>query len=94
VLDFCHAVHHVSLALAGLNLTPDERQRWHRTLRKQLRAGQAYQVTASLSLLAEEKSGTEAAWTAIRFLGNRSPVEGNKRTARDRITKGEGWASS
>src|SRR6516165_9176571 len=33
-----------------------------------LRAGQAYQVTASLSLLAEEKSGTEASWTAIRFL--------------------------
>ncbi len=68
VLDFCHAVHHVSLALAGLHLTPDERQRWYRTLRKQLRAGQAYRVTAALSLLAEEKTGTEAAWTAIRFL--------------------------
>lgn len=68
VLDFCHAVHHVSLALAGLNLTADERQGWYRTLRKQLRAGQAYQVTASLSLLAEEKCGTEAAWTAIHFL--------------------------
>lgn len=68
VLDFCHAVHHVSLALAGLNLTPDERQRWYRQLRKQLRAGQAYQVTAALSLLAEEKSASETAWTAIRFL--------------------------
>lgn len=68
VLDFCHAVHHVSLALAGLNLTPEERQRWYRTLRKQLRAGRAYQVTATLSLLAEEKSGNDAAWTALRFL--------------------------
>jgi len=68
VLDFCHAVHHVSLALAGLNLSPDERQRWYRRLRQRLRAGQAYQVTATLSLLAEEKSGTPEAWTAIRFL--------------------------
>jgi hypothetical protein len=68
VLDFCHAVHHVSLALAGLNLTPDERQRWYRTLRKQLRAGRANQVTGALSLLAEEQSGNDAAWTALRFL--------------------------
>ena len=74
VLDFCHAVHHISLALAGLNLSPDERPRWYRRLRQRLRAGQAYQVTATLSLLAEEKCGTAAAWTAIHFLEKHASV--------------------
>ena len=56
VLDCCHAVHHVSLALEGVGLAADERQRWYRELRRKLRAGQAYQVTAELSLLAEDST--------------------------------------
>jgi hypothetical protein len=68
VLDFCHAVHQLSLALEGLGLTPSERQRLYRQLRKKLRAGQACQVTGALSLLAEHRSAGDEAWTHIRFL--------------------------
>lgn len=70
VLDFCHAVHQLSLALEGLGLPPPERQRWYRQLRKKLRAGRACQVTGALSLLAEERSVDDEAeaWTHIRFL--------------------------
>lgn len=68
VLDCCHAVHHVSLALEGLGLAADERQRWYRDLRRRLRAGQAYHVTAELSLLAENLDLDAPAWVSIRFL--------------------------
>lgn len=68
VLDCCHAVHHVSLALEGVGLAADERQRWYRALRRKLRAGQAYQVTAELSLLAEDLATDTPAWQSIRFL--------------------------
>jgi hypothetical protein len=68
VLDWCHAVHHVSLALEALGLPADERQRWYRQLRGQLRKGQAYQVTAQLSLLAEGQPPAAAVWTPIRYL--------------------------
>ena len=68
VLDWCHAVHHVSLALEALGLSANERQHWYRQLRGQLRKGQAYQVTAQLSLLAEGQPPAAAVWTPIRYL--------------------------
>lgn len=68
VLDCCHAVHHVSMALEDLHLPAAERQRRYRQLRKQLRAGQAYQVTAELSLLAAGFPEDAPVWTHIRFL--------------------------
>lgn len=68
VLDWCHAVHHISLALAALDLTSDERQRWFKQLRGWLRAGKPYDVTCTLSLLAEERGKPAAALTAIAFL--------------------------
>jgi hypothetical protein len=39
VLDNCHAVHHVSLALASLGVTVEERMPLYRDLRSQLRHG-------------------------------------------------------
>jgi hypothetical protein len=68
VLDFCHAVHHLSLALEGMGLATPERQRRYRALRKQLRAGRAYQVTAQLSLWAEDLDPDGPSWVAIRYL--------------------------
>jgi hypothetical protein len=68
VLDWCHAVHHVSLALEALGLATEERQRWYRELRGQLRRGQAYQVTAQLSVLAQSHGPAAAVWTPIRYL--------------------------
>jgi hypothetical protein len=68
VLDWCHAVHHVSLALEALGLATAERQRWYRQLRGLLRRGQAYQVTGQLSVLAEGQPPEAAVWTPIRYL--------------------------
>lgn len=68
VLDFCHAVHHVSLALEQLRLPKEERQRLYRALRKKLKAGRAFQVTAELSLLAADEPVDTEVWTHIRYL--------------------------
>lgn len=68
VLDCCHAVHHVSLALEQLQLPEEERRRLYRELRKQLRAGQPYDVTAALSVLAADWPSDALVWTHIRYL--------------------------
>lgn len=68
VLDWCHAVHHVSLALAALGLPPQERQQRYQQMRTWLKAGRVYHVTAALSLLAEACSPDPEVWTAIAFL--------------------------
>lgn len=68
VLDWCHAVHHVSLALEALGLKDEERQRRYRELRSLLKKGRVYWVTAELSVLAEKQPPAAAVWTEIRFL--------------------------
>jgi hypothetical protein len=68
VLDWCHAVHHISLALQGLGLGQKDRQQLYRQLRGWLKGGQAYRVTAELSLRADGCPPDAAVWTAITFL--------------------------
>jgi len=68
VLDWCHAVHHISLALEALGLPEKERQQLYRQLRSWLKAGRAYQVAAELSLRAQQCSPESKIWTEIRFL--------------------------
>jgi hypothetical protein len=68
VLDWCHAVHHVSLALEALGLPEKERQQLYRQLRRWLKAGQAYQVTAELSVRAQGCPPESKVWTAIAYL--------------------------
>ena len=51
VLDFCHAVHHISLALQALGLEDAQRQRLYQQCRKWLRAGQV--TPAALERLGE-----------------------------------------
>jgi hypothetical protein len=68
VLDWCHAVHHVSLALEALGLAGPERLRLYRQLRSLLKKGRAYHVTGELSLLAEHCPADAAVWTEIRYL--------------------------
>jgi hypothetical protein len=70
VLDWCHAVHHVSLALAALGLPDQERQQLYRQMRSWLKAGRVNRVTAELSLLAQEYPLEAEVWTAIRYLEN------------------------
>jgi len=77
-LDWCHAVHHISLALEPL-LQGDARKRVFKKVRKWLKAGSRRQVvreltsltaTAELAAPAELASQpkTSSAWTAIAYL--------------------------
>lgn len=68
VLDCCHAVHHVSLALAALGLDDGERQRRYKQLRKWLRAGKISQVIAELTVGAWNLPEDSPAWVAIAYL--------------------------
>lgn len=72
VLDFCHAVHQMSLALKALNLPKAEHDKRYRELRKKLKASQTFEVTGELSLLAKAAGLPSAneAWTNIRYLEN------------------------
>ena len=48
VLDWCHALHHVSQALEKLGLSGEERQRLYQKMRRQVRAGRIRAVIAAL----------------------------------------------
>lgn len=68
VLDCCHAVHHVSQALAALGLDREARNPLYRQLRSQLRNGQWQQVVESLDeFQGQEKPNAELA-TEISYL--------------------------
>jgi hypothetical protein len=67
VLDWCHAVHHISLALEALGLKDAERQRWYRQMRKWLRAGKTARVIAQLAVMGEE-SPTGSLATELAYL--------------------------
>jgi hypothetical protein len=68
VLDFYHAVHHVSLALQALGLAEAERTATYRTLRHQLRAGRSREVVATLRSRAEGHPPDSPVWVEIAFL--------------------------
>ena len=48
VLDWCHGVHHLSLALTALDLTADQRQENYSRLRRLLKNGESKAVLAEL----------------------------------------------
>jgi hypothetical protein len=68
VLDCCHAVHHVSLALQALGLPETERTTMYGKLRQQLRAGQSREVVASLRKMAEGQPADSSVWAEIEYL--------------------------
>ena len=68
VLDCCHAVHHVSMALASLGLTRQERNPLYRDLRSRLRNGQWEQVIEVLSDLQNSDSPIAELETEIGYL--------------------------
>ena len=49
VLDWCHAVHHLSVALAALPLTEDQRKELYKRLRGLLKDGKSRDVLAELA---------------------------------------------
>ena len=68
VLDCCHAVHHVSQALATLNLSKEERTSFYRTYRTLLRNGQWRQVVDELSELPSSEEPIAELETEISYL--------------------------
>ena len=68
VLDWCHAVHHISLALEALGLSEAERRRLYPQLRKWLRAGRTEKVIAHLSVRAWDLPEEAPVWTEIAYL--------------------------
>lgn len=68
VLDWCHAVHHVGLAVADLKVNQQARQRIFRRLRRHLRHGRVNLVLKELRQRAgRRRRGTER-WRVIDYL--------------------------
>jgi hypothetical protein len=68
VLDYCHAVHHISQALASLGLTAQERNPLYRHLCSQLRIGQWQQVVDDLNALQNTEKPLPELDTEISYL--------------------------
>jgi hypothetical protein len=72
VLDWCHAVHHLSVALAALPLTQDRRAELYSRLRKLLKKGKSRDVVTELWVLAANEPDDSAVWREIRYLTKHS----------------------
>ena len=68
VLDWCHAVHHLSLALQALGLSEEERSREYARLRRLLKAGGSRVVIKELEALAAGRPEDSAVWREIGSL--------------------------
>jgi hypothetical protein len=68
VLDWCHAVHHLSEALAGLPLEEGQRKGLYQRLRGLLKEGKSEEVIAELKVLAVKEADDSAMWREIRYL--------------------------
>jgi hypothetical protein len=67
-LDWCHALHHVGLALAAVGLPADEHRRVLKKLRKWLKKGEAVKVLNELERLGEQHGVREAMATPVAYL--------------------------
>jgi hypothetical protein len=68
VLDWCHAVHHLSLALAASGLAADRRAAEYGRLRAFLKAGRSRIVIEELAALAADQADDSAVWREIGYL--------------------------
>jgi hypothetical protein len=68
VLDWCHAVQHVSRALQSLKLKAKARHAKFAELRSWLKQSRHAKVVAELERLAEGRPEKHAVWTEIRYL--------------------------
>jgi hypothetical protein len=72
VLDWCHAVHHLSVALAALPLTESQRKGLYKRLRGLLKEGKSQDVIAELKVLAVNQPEDSPMWREIRYLTKHS----------------------
>jgi hypothetical protein len=68
VLDWCHALHHVSLGLEALGLETQQRKRLYGRCKKWLRAGQVGKVLAELVSRAADASEGTPVGTVLAYL--------------------------
>ena len=68
VLDTCHAVHHVSLALATLGVTVEQRMPLYRDLRTRLRNGEWASVVKELRIFADDDPNNTDLQTELSYL--------------------------
>jgi hypothetical protein len=68
VLDWCHALHHVSLGLAALGLEAKERRRVYEQCKKWLRAGQVGRVLAELAVRGGDQPEDSPLETVLLYL--------------------------
>lgn len=67
-LDWCHALHHVGLALGAVGLPAEEHRRVYKQLRKWLKKGEAARVLNELERLGEEHGVLAAMATSVAYL--------------------------
>ncbi len=67
-LDWCHAVHHISLALEEVVEDKDARRRLFKNLRKGLKRGGWWDVVLELSALAKDVPAGHAVWAELNYL--------------------------
>ena len=67
VLDWSHAVHHISLALEALGIESSERRKLYWQLRGLLKRGQAWELVDRLSELAHGQPDDSDVWVEIRY---------------------------
>ena len=82
-LDWCHAVHHISLALEHVAADKDERRRLFKKLRKWLKQGDWWEVVLELSQLAKDLPDDHEVWKELSYL-ERHGEEGHLDYARFR----------
>lgn len=68
VLDWCHAVHHLSLALQASELSQEERTERYARLRRSLKEGRSRDVIEELEGLAAGQPEGAAVWREIGYL--------------------------
>jgi hypothetical protein len=67
-LDWCHGVHHISLALEHVVEDKEERQRLFKKLRKWLKQGDWLAVVVELAKLAQDLPHDHEVWTELSYL--------------------------
>ena len=70
VLDFCHAAHHISLALESLGWDEKRRRETYGRLRKLLKASRWEEVVDELIEWAHSQPKNRDIWTEIRYLNS------------------------
>ena len=67
-LDWCHAVHHISLSLEAVVEDKDVRRRLFKKLRKWLKQGDWWEVVLELAKLAKALPSDHDVWTRLSYL--------------------------